>query len=49
MYSEELKPLSTLDNDCLSELITDSSFKKYKKNTLIDLTSGGIFLRGISI
>lgn len=46
IYCEELKPLPSLDNDSLNELISDSSFKKYKAHTLIDLTSGGVFLRG---
>ena len=46
MYIEELRPLSALDNDSLSELIFDSSFKKYKKGSVIDLTNGGVFLRG---
>ena len=47
MYAEELRPLSTLDNDSLNEIVTDSTFKKHKKNSIIDFSMGGVFLRGL--
>lgn len=47
IHIEEFRPLSSLDNDSINDLIAESNFKKYKANYTIDFTLGGLFLRGL--
>lgn len=48
MHPEELKPISNLDIDNLNEVINESRFQVYAKDSQIDLSSGGVFFKGFS-
>lgn len=46
LHPEELKPLSLLDTENLDELISETSFMIYQKDSQLDLTNGCVFFLG---
>lgn len=46
LHPEELKPLSLLDTENLDELISETSFMIYQKDSQLDLTNGCVFFQG---
>jgi len=45
-YNEELDMLSGADPHVLNQIVNFFTFKKYKPNSKIDFSKGGIFLKG---
>mmetsp|Transcript_38779 Transcript_38779/g.34473 ORF Transcript_38779/g.34473 Transcript_38779/m.34473 type:complete len:200 (+) Transcript_38779:2539-3138(+) len=43
---EELKVFDTLDKQTLLQILNNLSFKRYKAGTIIDVSTGAIFLKG---
>lgn len=48
MHPEELKPISNFDIENLNEIINESRFQIYAKDSQIDLSSGGVFFKGFN-
>lgn len=46
IFPDDLKPLPSLDHDDFNGLIMDAKLSKYKQGQVIDLSSGGILLKG---